>query len=224
MDFNKIYNQFESLKGAIASFVAFEYTNADGEKTKRLINIKVSYLNALKKDINYLNSLTVDTDLKEQARIELLNSAALSYRKLLVAERDELIISTRENKAEQSKINKLIERTEEIVREISNIDKTYTISDKQKKDHESYSQGQTGAYVTLSSGLKWNTEKQCLYVFGTSVRKVITEKVEKKDTRRPLTRAKDEIRKNMKSSKYRNFKLDNIEGTLRMNGEVLEIS
>jgi hypothetical protein len=61
-----------------------------------------------------------------------------------------------------------------------------------------------------------------LYVFGSKVKKTIVEAVEYgADTRKPLTKAKDELRKLMKSTKYRQFKFKLNGMSMRTNGEEL---
>jgi hypothetical protein len=51
-----------------------------------------------------------------------------------------------------------------------------------------------------------------VYVFGMQIKKTVLEEGEyKEDTRKPLTRAKDEIRKQLRSTKYRQFKIDRAE-------------
>jgi len=70
------------------------------------------------------------------------------------------------------------------------------------------SQGQKDAYKHLTNGLKIHKETNQLYVYGMKVKKtVLVEGDYKADTRRPLTIAKDDIRKGMKSTQYRNYEL-----------------
>lgn len=68
------------------------------------------------------------------------------------------------------------------------------------------SEGQKDAYTHINSGLKVHNDTGELYVFGMKVSKKVKEAVDYgADTRKPLTKAKDEIRKMMKSTKYRQF-------------------
>jgi hypothetical protein len=163
--------EFKKIKGI--SFIAFDYTDRDGEKTKRLINIGVPYENALKKDLAILKKARYSEPLKQQARRELMESIKNSLN--------------------------------------PNYDSPQAKAQKE-------------TYINLGSGLKWHIEKQQLYIFGTSVRKVITEKVEKADTRRPLTKAKDEIKKGLHTSKYRLFKTGSLNSKVSINGDKIEIT
>lgn len=223
MNIQKIKQQIENLKCAIASFVAFEYTDKDGEKTKRLINISVSYKNAVKKDIDIVKGIVPVNELEEQAKSELLISKVLSYRKILSSEITDLLIYLRQvhNSNDYAETQK---RISELTDEVSVIDRSYNIPLKEKQAHENHSSGQSGAYINICNGLRYNIETDKMYVNGFSVRKTIVEAVEKADTRKPLTKAKDHFRVMLKSEKYRNFCLENIEGNMRLNGEVLEIS
>lgn len=73
---------------------------------------------------------------------------------------------------------------------------------------KAHSQGQINAYTYLNNGLKIHNETGALYVVGMKVKKeVLVEANYSADTRRPLTIAKDDIRKGMKSTQYRNYDL-----------------
>lgn len=73
---------------------------------------------------------------------------------------------------------------------------------------KAHSQGQINAYEYLNNGLKVHKESGKLYVVGMKVKKEVLKQGEyKADTRRPLTVAKDDIRKTMKSTQYRNYDL-----------------
>lgn len=90
------------------------------------------------------------------------------------------------------------------------------------------SNGQKDAYITLTENgaVKWNIEKQRLYVAGLELsgsKKILEEGEYKVDTRKPKTIAKDAIRKAyMKTAKIRTFIVDNI-GQLKMQGDTLII-
>jgi hypothetical protein len=67
-------------------------------------------------------------------------------------------------------------------------------------------------FISLEKGLKMHRETNEVYVFGMQIKKTVLEEGEyKEDTRKPLTRAKDEIRKQLRSTKYRQFKIDRAE-------------
>jgi len=71
------------------------------------------------------------------------------------------------------------------------------------------SEGINKAYTHIGKGLKIHNESGLLYVYGMKISKrVIQEGDKKEDTRRPLTRAKDEIRKHLKSTQYRQYEIE----------------
>jgi hypothetical protein len=76
-------------------------------------------------------------------------------------------------------------------------------------------------FIHLEKGLKMHKETNELYVFGMQVQKTVIEEGEyKEDTRKPLTRAKDEIRKQLRTSKYRQFKIDRAE-QFKIKGDII---
>lgn len=86
---------------------------------------------------------------------------------------------------------------------------------------KSRSEGQKNAYTYLNNGLKVHNETGKLYVVGMKVKKeVLVQGDYKADTRRPLTIAKDDIRKTMKSTQYRNYDLSNM-GKVTIKGDTL---
>ena len=85
------------------------------------------------------------------------------------------------------------------------------------------SQAQKEAYIHINEALKLHTDTLELYVFGSKVKKTIVEAVDYgADTRSAKTKAKDEIRKLMKSTKYRQFKFKLNGMRMRTNGEELQ--
>jgi hypothetical protein len=78
------------------------------------------------------------------------------------------------------------------------------------------SEGQINAFTNISDAVKIHNETKALYIFGFEVKdkngiskKTIIEKGEyKEDTRKPITKAKDFIRTFLKSSQYRQFKVE----------------
>jgi hypothetical protein len=85
------------------------------------------------------------------------------------------------------------------------------------------SQAQKDAYIHINEALKLHADTLELYVFGSKVKKTIVEAVEYgEDTRKPLTKAKDELRMLMKSTKYRQFKFKLNGMSMRTNGEELQ--
>lgn len=68
------------------------------------------------------------------------------------------------------------------------------------------SEGQKEAYTYINNGIKIHNVTGEVYVFGMKVSKKVKEAIDYgADTRKPLTKAKDELRKLMKSTKYRQF-------------------
>lgn len=71
------------------------------------------------------------------------------------------------------------------------------------------SEGIANAYTHLGNGLKIHNETQTVYVYGMKVHKrVIEEGIKQEDTRGELTKAKDAIRSLLKSTQYRQFKIE----------------
>jgi hypothetical protein len=67
----------------------------------------------------------------------------------------------------------------------------------------------TNNFIHVTTGLKYHTEKHELYVYGMQIKKtVLIEGEYEEDTRKPLTRAKDEIRKHLRTSKYRQYRIE----------------
>lgn len=85
------------------------------------------------------------------------------------------------------------------------------------------SQAQKDAYIHINEALKVHTDTLELFVFGSKVKKNVVEAVDYgADTRSAKTKAKDEIRKLMKSTKYRQFKFKLNGMKMRTNGEELQ--
>lgn len=57
MKIQEFIDKFRAMEGKGAKFIAFIYTNKEGEVSKRTINIGVSYENMLKKDIETLPTI-----------------------------------------------------------------------------------------------------------------------------------------------------------------------
>jgi hypothetical protein len=77
------------------------------------------------------------------------------------------------------------------------------------KPSKTRSEGINNAYTHLGHGLKLHNETQTVYVYGMKVHKRVIEKGDKQeDTRSDLTKAKDAIRSILKSTQYRQFKIE----------------
>ena len=70
----------------------------------------------------------------------------------------------------------------------------------------------TNNFTHITNGLKQHTENNELYVYGMLVHKTILSEGEYKEKNsKPLTIAKNIIRKNLRTSKYRQFKIGKAE-------------
>jgi len=77
------------------------------------------------------------------------------------------------------------------------------------KPSKTRSEGIANAYTHLGYGLKIHNETQTIYVYGMKVyKRVIEEGNYQEDTRSELTKAKDAIRATLKSTQYRQFKIE----------------
>jgi len=76
------------------------------------------------------------------------------------------------------------------------------------RPNENISNGQKEAYTTLTRGVKIHNETGYLYLYGYRVNKtVITQGTYKEVKSRPLTLAKKELKKLLKTDKFRQFAL-----------------
>ena len=92
------------------------------------------------------------------------------------------------------------------------------------KPDETRSQAQADAYTHICKGVKVHNQSGCLYVYGNRVNKVIHKQGEYKSINsRPLTIAKDELRKLLKTGKFRQFIVAECD-SFRANSETLEIN
>lgn len=90
-----------------------------------------------------------------------------------------------------------------------------------EKPNANQSQAQRDAYTHICSGVKVHNETGKMYIFGYSVGKtVIKEGVPTKN--KGVMSAKDELRKLLKTSKYRQFSIE-VGNTLRANGDTIEL-
>lgn len=90
-----------------------------------------------------------------------------------------------------------------------------------KEDRTMMSQAQSDAYDTILPNIKIHKEKETLYLFGMLIRKtVITPGTYPTVNSRPLTKAKNIIRKELATGKYRQFFLEGI-NNIKINGKEL---
>lgn len=94
------------------------------------------------------------------------------------------------------------------------------------KPNENMSNGQINAFTVIFNGVEIHNETGVLYVYGYRVSKTNVRKdadnEPKKDTRKPLTKAKDELRKLLKTDKYVKFAIE-VGNTLKANGDTIEL-
>lgn len=91
------------------------------------------------------------------------------------------------------------------------------------KPNENRSNGQTEAYTIIFPGVKVHNQSGLLYIYGYGVSKTVLVKGEYKTVNsKPLTIAKDELRKLLKTSNFRNFALE-IGNEIKASGETIEI-
>ena len=87
--------------------------------------------------------------------------------------------------------------------------------------NENRSNGQIDAYTIVGKGIKVHNESGEIYIFGLRNSKSIIEQgVYPIVNSRPLTLAKNQLKKDLKSNKFTQFKLSST-ATIRMNGEEL---
>ena len=87
---------------------------------------------------------------------------------------------------------------------------------------ENRSNGQQDAYTTLTTGVKCHNETGKLYIYGYRENKeVLKEGVYPVVKSRPLTIAKNELKKLLKTGKFVMFTVENI-SSMKLNGNTLE--
>jgi len=97
-----------------------------------------------------------------------------------------------------------------------------TMNKVDKDKHSNRSNGQKDAYVQVAKNIKFNLEKEKLIIRAKDVRKtILVEGTYPTVNSRPKTIAKRFIQKQMKSSKYRNFILTELD-SIKVNGDTIE--
>ena len=160
-----------------ASFVSLNgyKSKTSGEVANHLINVNISHISTLKKDLDTLKNKN------EQQIIDIAQKLGIDI-KIVQLALSELI-----NSMEKNISLELEKRTEA-------------------------SQAQNNAYISTSKCTKYNFETESTYLYGYSIRKqILLEGEYKKVNKRPKTIAKDYFRNLLKSSKYRVFKVDNLD-------------
>ena len=89
------------------------------------------------------------------------------------------------------------------------------------------SNGQKNAYITLNKengSVKYNINTKEVYLFGKSEKKEIIEKGQYKIVKSsPKTLAKNDIKKHLKTAKFRTFILKNVCGTVKINKQIIVV-
>ena len=92
------------------------------------------------------------------------------------------------------------------------------------KPSETHSEGQKEAYTHITKSVKVHNQTGVLYITGYRVSKTVIEAIDYgADTRRPLTKAQDELKAKMKSTKYRQFIVSEAK-EVKGGGETIEIN
>jgi len=88
--------------------------------------------------------------------------------------------------------------------------------------NENRSNGQIDAYTIIAKGIKVHNITGKIYIFGLRTNKTtIIEGVYPNVNSKPLTIAKNQLRKDLKSNKFTQYALDNVE-SIKLNGQTLE--
>ena len=97
-----------------------------------------------------------------------------------------------------------------------------TMNKVDKDKHSNRSNGQKDAYVQVAKNITFNLKKERLIIKAKDVRKtILVEGTYPTVNSRPKTIAKRFIQKQMKSSKYRNFILTELD-SIKVNGDTIE--
>lgn len=89
------------------------------------------------------------------------------------------------------------------------------------KPNENRSQGQIDAYTIVAKGIKVHNESGDIYIFGLRVNKSVVEQgVYPIVNSKPLTLAKNTLRRELKSNKFTQYKI-NATTAIKLNGEEL---
>ena len=90
-----------------------------------------------------------------------------------------------------------------------------------KNPNEKRSKGNVDAFTYIGNNLKQHNITKDIYIVGFAISKKVLEEGDKKaDTRKPLTKAKDIFRNEMKHTKYRIFNINRME-KFKVNGDTI---
>lgn len=100
----------------------------------------------------------------------------------------------------------------------------HTLIEAFKNPNENRSNGQKDAYTHIFDGVKVHNETGVLYIYGYRENKTVVTAGEAKKAvnSAPLTIAKDELRKLLRTNKFTQYSLE-VGNTIKANGETLEL-
>jgi hypothetical protein len=88
--------------------------------------------------------------------------------------------------------------------------------------NQNRSQGQIDAYTIIAKGIKVHNITGKIYIFGLRTNKTVIEQgIYPTVNSKPLTLAKNQLKKDLKSSKFTQYALENIT-SVKLNGQTLE--
>jgi hypothetical protein len=186
--------EVENINGN--TFVSIpHYTNSKGEESKQVLQIGVNRNKRLQKDLETLKGFEVSKMDFEGKKYDL--ETALKAKDALIVSLEK-VLAPKDVKEQLKAAN----------------DATINRSN-----------GQIDAYETIVNGLRYNKEEKMLYVTGyVTFKQVLVKGEYKKVNSRPLTLAKNDIKKqaNLLDSKFRNMRLDNIDA-IKINGKLIQL-
>jgi|PlaIllAssembly_1097288.scaffolds.fasta_scaffold56999_3 hypothetical protein len=175
----ELVKMIDAIKGT--SFVSLMYRNAEGEKSKYIINVGIKHSRVVKRDLETLAKLRND--------VVFVKELQKDYG---------LLVETCFNEIEKSLKESL---------EGGNV----------------RGQAQHDAYVKINEGIKLGLESHDLYLYGYLIDKTVIEPVTYKPVKHRIkTLCKNRILKQLKSTRYRVFKIDST-NTVVTGGKMLVI-
>jgi PHD/YefM family antitoxin component YafN of YafNO toxin-antitoxin module len=140
-----------------------------------------------------------------------------NYHNLVVKSKTELEILMQENADKWTPIQK--QAADKIM---ASLNKTLAAHERGEQNEDYTKKGQ---YVSIGNGLNLNTNDNTLQLFVLRQNKVVLSAGEYgPDNRRPLTKAQDEIKKQLSMNKFKEFALDLSQmAAARINGNTLEM-
>lgn len=171
-------------------------------------------------------SLTYKTVEKRNAKNEIVSGGEISRYTVILGFNYNTLVEKSVTELEVI-IGGFDERTPEIEREaaaevMASLQKTLEAHERGEQNEDYTKKGQ---YIPMGNGISLNTSDNTIQLFGLIHSKVVLKEGVRKEVKsKPLTIAKNKIRKQLSVSKFREFALDleNI-GSVRLNGETIEL-